>query len=566
MVIKMKKQIICILTGIGMAFSICATAGAESVKAFLTGENGKIEIKTLLSDEYIGKEVFIYVFNPGKAINDTKMSSYSDNIQAIQYMAQQEYKKGGITIDFTMNTDNVESDTDNIYRVFAVTEGNYVSADYTYYKKSDRDEMISRLNSEEITAALIDEAYEKFSMQNLLVYKRCDSGKMAANLKKIIAEYGVVSKDNVQKYITAAALLAAAEQGKITFDDIVEYNYILNIDDDYTSEYDNLTDNGKKMMTDNLEGIQCSTISDLNKEIVKSLLSALVYKNVNEGSGTLEKVIEKHKIFMNANGLDYLLYQNAKKDIIGRNVIGAGEKKYSDMIAIINAESKTNQLNNSSSAGGGGSSGGGTSNGGSSAGKSQTTVVSAVAGKPENVTFSDLDGVSWARESIEKLYQSGVVKGKGDGFFAPNDLVTREEFVKMISGAFDLPASGNGAGFSDVMPERWSYETISGAAHCGVISGYGGYFRPTETITREDMAVIIVRALKYKGYELLSEGYETGFLDENEISVYAKESVNVLYKNKLISGTDENMFLPKKNATRAEAAVMICNAMKYREE
>ena len=77
-------------------------------------------------------------------------------------------------------------------------------------------------------------------------------------------------------------------------------------------------------------------------------------------------------------------------------------------------------------------------------------------------------------------------------------------------------------------------------------------------ITREDMAVIIANALEIKG--------ETAeFKDETEISDYAKSAVGGLYINGIIKGYEDGRFMPKENAARAEAAVLIYNCIMYME-
>ena len=81
-----------------------------------------------------------------------------------------------------------------------------------------------------------------------------------------------------------------------------------------------------------------------------------------------------------------------------------------------------------------------------------------------------------------------------------------------------------------------------------------------QPIKREDMATMLYRAIKYAEVNLY-EVSDVEFTDETEISEYAKESVKVLASAKVINGMNDGSFMPKKTATRAEAAVMLYNLL-----
>ena len=83
------------------------------------------------------------------------------------------------------------------------------------------------------------------------------------------------------------------------------------------------------------------------------------------------------------------------------------------------------------------------------------------------------------------------------------------------------------------------------------------------TNVREDMAVMLMRALDYKEIEL-EEGTSKSFSDEAQISEYAKESVEKLSAAGVISGMTETEFQPKGYLTRAQAAKIIFTSLKYK--
>lgn len=174
-------------------------------------------------------------------------------------------------------------------------------------------------------------------------------------------------------------------------------------------------------------------------------------------------------------------------------------------------------------------------------------------------TFTDIAEAEWAREAIEALAEAGVIAGKGDGKFAPNDLVTREEYIKMIIVAFDLLEEGAECDFADVAADRWSYDYIATAKKLGVVTGDGENFNPAGQMTRQDMAVIVHRAFEILGIEVSGEAIE--FTDGDAIADYAKEAVSILSGAGIINGMGDGEFAPNGILTRAQAAKVIYGLM-----
>jgi len=76
-------------------------------------------------------------------------------------------------------------------------------------------------------------------------------------------------------------------------------------------------------------------------------------------------------------------------------------------------------------------------------------------------TFNDLNSVPWAKEAIESLAARGIIHGKSEeqGIFAPNDRITRAEFITLIVNAFQLSKTPTGT-FADVKPNHWYYRNV----------------------------------------------------------------------------------------------------------
>lgn len=203
--------------------------------------------------------------------------------------------------------------------------------------------------------------------------------------------------------------------------------------------------------------------------------------------------------------------------------------------------------------GGNGSGGGGGYSYGSQQGRSDGTGSDTNA---SGVQFSDLSSVPWAYEAITALANKGVISGVADGIFSPNDNVTRAQFCKMVSLCFNVSAEGE-ASFNDVAEDSWYKEYVIKLANAGIITGIGnGSFAPDSYITRQDIAVILVRLINKYGYEIPSLEESTVFSDDSEIAGYAKEAMYTLNGCGILTGAD-NRAMPHDNATRAQAAALI---------
>lgn len=218
----------------------------------------------------------------------------------------------------------------------------------------------------------------------------------------------------------------------------------------------------------------------------------------------------------------------------------------------------------SQQSGGGGTGGGGNGGTGSGTGGGLAIAPSTggvnrfvPSGGADNV-FTDLDKAEWARDYIVSLYKSGVVSGKEQGKFYPQDTVKREEFIKMLVIRCGKLREGAACSFSDVSSSDWFYKYVSSAFENGIIKGSdNGAFGTGENITREDAAVMLCRVLGLNGSDAAAK-----FGDYELISGYAKESVGALSKIGVISGNDKNEFNPKGLLTRAEAAKILYFAIR----
>ncbi len=171
-------------------------------------------------------------------------------------------------------------------------------------------------------------------------------------------------------------------------------------------------------------------------------------------------------------------------------------------------------------------------------------------------TFTDVGASHWALKAVEYLADKGVLSGNGDGTFAPDKTVTREEFVKMIIAAFSFEDTGLSLSFADVANSHWAYKYIRAAVENGIVKGVSDTrFGMGSYITRQDMAVIANRIIELKGINIAAGTAQ--FADDAKISDYAKDAVNILAGAGILNGYQDGSFKPQGSLTRAEAAKVI---------
>lgn len=189
-----------------------------------------------------------------------------------------------------------------------------------------------------------------------------------------------------------------------------------------------------------------------------------------------------------------------------------------------------------------------------------TTYMGRFAAVYVNKTFSDIGRYSWAKNKIEVMAAKGIIEGTAETTYEPEQSITRADFIKFLVKALGLSAEIDG-NFGDVKTGSYYYEAVGIAKKLGITKGVGdNKFDPLEPISRQDMMVLVEKALKIAGkpVEAGSDSDLAAYKDAAEVSGYASDAVAALIKDGIIGGSN-NMINPKAQLTRAEAAVVIYN-------
>lgn len=181
-------------------------------------------------------------------------------------------------------------------------------------------------------------------------------------------------------------------------------------------------------------------------------------------------------------------------------------------------------------------------------------------------TFTDVsDPKMWYYKYVNSCAALGILSGMGDGTFAPQKTVTRAELAVMIVKATSHIISfriDDKISFTDVQKGKWYYDYVMKCASVGIIFGKGdGKFAPNDNATREEIAALTARVIKiagsFGGKELPQitnvDELKTLYPDGTTVSKYARADVILCNKLSVMVG-DKTGFRPKANTTRAECA------------
>lgn len=179
--------------------------------------------------------------------------------------------------------------------------------------------------------------------------------------------------------------------------------------------------------------------------------------------------------------------------------------------------------------------------------------------QPAAPEFSDLAGYEWAKDYIIPLAQQGIIKGTGETTFSPANNITRADFMVLLMRLLEIDGKTS-EGFTDVPADAYFANAVANAKKMGIAKGGSdGNFNPYNSITREDLCVLVYRALNSRGFlpVVPDDGtFKAKYTDIDIISDYAFDAMHELYLNGIIGGSDGKVN-PKGFATRAETAVIM---------
>ncbi|WP_230494895.1 S-layer homology domain-containing protein [Pseudoneobacillus rhizosphaerae] len=183
-----------------------------------------------------------------------------------------------------------------------------------------------------------------------------------------------------------------------------------------------------------------------------------------------------------------------------------------------------------------------------------------------NFTFPDVDNKkNWAEDYIETLANKLIINGKPNGSFAPSEEMTRAQFTVLLVKALALPGEKYEQKFKDVKASDWFNLNgeLAAAIKYGIIAGKpDGSFAPNEKVTRAQAAIMFNRAMKlgfikYDMTKLDKTKRITDFLDVAKMNQESKLAIEAIYQAGIINGKPDSTFDPGGKTRRDQMAKML---------
>lgn len=176
--------------------------------------------------------------------------------------------------------------------------------------------------------------------------------------------------------------------------------------------------------------------------------------------------------------------------------------------------------------------------------------------------FTDVSKDSWCYDYVDYVTSEGYFRGTTDTTFSPNRNMTRAMFVVVLSRFDGARVDNSQSSFTDVEPGSWCAGAIEWAAENGIVTGKGdGRFAPNDPITRAQMCAIMDRYVDYYTAEhdinVAKEGKAATLADQSQVPAYAVEAVKNCQIYGLINGYEDGTFRPQAYSTRAHVAAIV---------
>lgn len=558
---KMFKRMTALCISI-FIFASSAVFAAESGIVIKREENDAKEIvqKVIVTGEADihtdGDRITLKIFPSGKNEMDMELKDYAlfDEIF--------------VNPDGTFSFEKIFSGEPGDYKVIVTSPSGVLSSSEIYFPALDSiQKLIEDLNHKTITAAEAAARVESDN-KNLVfdaeIFDLLSSSAKTKVFENMMTEISSFDINNIyesfDRYTLLNALNSAENTGSVQKAlEHYEKNYLKLKDMTVYKLFDSLNSNRKNEVYSFMEKRGFKSFSEVKDGFFEAVILT-AYKNVPSYL-SLYDILKDYQTELNCTSqLTALEGNSTTKNGVLRYLI-AEKNKVNTVESLISKldyaiENIDEILKNQSTESG---NTGNRGNGGSSTIKTDPPSNSDKPVIDIQTGFTDLGSVKWAEDAIMTLYEKNIIKGKTNSLFAPEDSITRAEFVKMLTAGLEIYDESAVCGFSDAK-NHWAYGYIASAYSKGYIMGQSDeLFGVDSAITREDTAVILYRILQVNANAAKVTNPEANYSDMDEISDYAVRSVRMLSEYGVIKGFEDNTFKPGNPLTRAEAAVLVNN-------
>lgn len=186
--------------------------------------------------------------------------------------------------------------------------------------------------------------------------------------------------------------------------------------------------------------------------------------------------------------------------------------------------------------------------------------------KAEKLPFADLEEKHWAYNSVKFVYEKELLKGISKDEFMPEGMVSRAMMATILYRLSGEKATGLKTEFKDLEAGSWYEEAVIWCKANKIVDGYNNEtFGPNDLISREQMIKMIYAYVKFKDVKIKDISKELDLSDRDQISPFAKESMEWAISQGIINGMSDGKIHPKERSNRAQLAAVLEKFVKYLE-
>ena len=181
----------------------------------------------------------------------------------------------------------------------------------------------------------------------------------------------------------------------------------------------------------------------------------------------------------------------------------------------------------------------------------------------EESPFRDVFESDWFYEDVLFAHSEGLLKGTAKRTFSPYASTTRAMIATVLWRMDGAPDAKSDSRFTDVASGQWYSAAVAWANENGIVRGFGdGTFAPNAPVTREQFAAMLYRYAQYSGRALESGSNLADFKDAGTISSWARNAMRWAVSSGILTGKPGKRLDPQGTATRAEIAAMLRRFLK----
>lgn len=179
-------------------------------------------------------------------------------------------------------------------------------------------------------------------------------------------------------------------------------------------------------------------------------------------------------------------------------------------------------------------------------------------------SYWDVDDGNGHIQNINRVTALGLMQGTGKNRFGPAETMERCMLVTVLYRLEGEPKASANSGFSDVSSGSYYAKAVSWAAKNEIVKGVGnGRFAPEQNLTREEIVTLLYRYAVFKGYDVSDAQSLSSYQDRKTVSSYAVKPMQWAVATGIMKGETATTINPGNNAKREQLATFLIRFLSH---